>query len=135
MLELNIVTHKKYEGINITSEVVKFIAESNVKNGICYLLVPHTTAGITINEGADPKVLEDIVGAVDSIIPTRYEFKHWGGNSPSHLKSSLFGTTLTILVRDGKPVLGEWQAIIFLEFDGPRKRKAIIELLPVILKH
>jgi secondary thiamine-phosphate synthase enzyme len=70
------------------------------------------------------------MGAVDNIIPTGYEFKHWGGNSPSHLKSSLFGTTLTILVRNGKLVLGEWQAIIFSEFDGPTKRKTIIELLP-----
>ncbi|MGB9810064.1 MAG: secondary thiamine-phosphate synthase enzyme YjbQ, partial [Caldanaerobacter sp.] len=107
--------------IDITREVQEEVKGSGVKEGICTVFVPHTTAGITINENADPTVKEDILSALDKIIPN-ISFKHLEGNSDAHIKSSLVGNSVTVLIENGELVLGTWQGIYFCEFDGPRKR-------------
>ncbi|MGB9780722.1 secondary thiamine-phosphate synthase enzyme YjbQ [Caldanaerobacter sp.] len=115
--------------IDITREVQEEVKGSGVKEGICTVFVPHTTAGITINENADPTVKEDILSALDKIIPN-ISFKHLEGNSDAHIKSSLVGNSVTVLIENGELVLGTWQGIYFCEFDGPRKRKVYIKIIP-----
>jgi len=109
--------------IDITSEVQTLVTQSEVKDGLCYLFNPHTTAGLTINEGADPDVRSDIIEGLKEIVPLSYPFKHREGNSPSHIMASLMGASLTIMIRNNRLLLGTWQAIYFCEFDGPRARK------------
>ncbi len=109
--------------VDITDEVQNLIAESSIQEGVCLLFNPHTTAGLTINEGADPDVRTDIIKGFREFVPIDYPFKHMEGNSPSHIMASLMGATLTILISDGKLQLGTWQALYFCEFDGPRNRK------------
>jgi secondary thiamine-phosphate synthase enzyme len=114
--------------VDITSEIARNISESNIQNGVCRLFVPHTTAGITINENADPSVKSDIISYLAKLIPQRAGFKHLEGNSDAHIKSSLVGPSLEILINKGKLVLGIWQGIMFAEFDGPRSRKLHIQI-------
>jgi len=109
--------------IDITGEVQDLVAQSSVQNGVCILFNPHTTSGLTINEGADPDVRTDIIQGLREFVPIDYPFKHMEGNSPSHIMASLMGATLTILISSGKLQLGTWQALYFCEFDGPRSRK------------
>lgn len=109
--------------VNITGEVQDLITQSGVQEGICILFNPHTTAGLTINESADPDVRTDIIEGLRDFVPIDYPFKHMEGNSPSHIMASLMGATLTILISGGKLQLGTWQALYFCEFDGPRSRK------------
>ncbi|QER41410.1 YjbQ family protein [Thermodesulfobacterium sp. TA1] len=123
---ITVKTHKKVELIDITEEVVKRLPP---KDGICVLYVPHTTAGIIINEGADPSVKEDLIMAFERIAPENLPYKHLEGNSPGHVKSSLTGPSLTFIVEKGKPVLGTWQRIFFAEYDGPRTRKVFLKFL------
>lgn len=118
----------KTEFIDITSEVSQLIARSGMSNGVCYLYVPHTTAGITINEGADPAVKRDILTCLNRMIPFEGDYHHVEGNSAAHIKSSLVGVSLFVLFQDGKPLLGTWQSIYFCEFDGPRHRRVIASL-------
>ncbi|NNG67243.1 secondary thiamine-phosphate synthase enzyme YjbQ [Caldanaerobacter subterraneus] len=115
--------------IDITREVQEEVKRSGVREGICTVFVPHTTAGITINENADPTVKEDILSALDKIIPN-ISFKHLEGNSDAHIKASLVGSSVTVLIENGELVLGTWQGIYFCEFDGPRKRKVYIKIIP-----
>ncbi|AAM25346.1 secondary thiamine-phosphate synthase enzyme YjbQ [Caldanaerobacter subterraneus] len=115
--------------IDITKEVEEEVKKSGVKEGICVVFVPHTTAGITINENADPTVKEDILSALDKIIPN-ISFKHLEGNSDAHIKASLVGSSVTVLIENGELVLGTWQGIYFCEFDGPRRRKVYIKIIP-----
>ncbi len=110
------------ELVDITSVVSNIVAESGVKNGIVYLFNPHTTAGLTINEGADPVVKDDIIEGLRKCVPLSYPYKHLEGNSPSHIMASLMGCSLTIFIENGSLVLGTWQKIFFCEFDGPRTR-------------
>lgn len=123
---ITIKSSKKVQLIDITEEVVKKLPP---KDGICILYVPHTTAGIIINEGADPAVKEDIVLALERIAPEDLPYKHVEGNSPGHVKSSLTGPSLVIIVEKGKPILGTWQRIFFAEYDGPRTRKVFIKFI------
>jgi secondary thiamine-phosphate synthase enzyme len=109
--------------VDITREVQDLVAQSGVQEGICILFNPHTTAGLTINEGADPDVRTDIIKGLREFVPIEYPFKHMEGNSPSHIMASLMGATLTLLINDGRLQLGTWQALYFCEFDGPRSRK------------
>ncbi len=120
--KLKVPTHNHMELVDITSKVSREITDSGILNGICYLFNPHTTAGLTINEGADPDVKVDIVDGFRKIVPLTYPFKHLEGNSPSHIMASLMGSSLTIFIEDGRLVLGTWQKIFFCEFDGPRTR-------------
>jgi len=121
-MEITITTSKKQELIDITSKINSLI---NIESGICHLFVPHTTAAITINENADPDVKEDILTALNKIIPN-ISYKHSEGNSPAHIASSLIGCSLTIPIENKKLKLGTWQSIFLYEGDGPRTRKIII---------
>ncbi len=115
--------------VDITSEVQQQISKTGVEEGICYLFNPHTTAGLTINEGADPDVRTDIIKGLREIVPIDYPFKHMEGNSPSHIMASLMGASLTMMITSNMLELGTWQAIYFCEFDGPRTRKIHWKLL------
>ena len=114
---------------NITGQVRKAIADSGIISGLAVVYCPHTTAGITINENADPDVVRDMLYALDKTYPDRPEFRHSEGNSAAHLKASAIGSSVTIIIDPGKPVLGIWQGIYFCEFDPPRSRKFYVKLL------
>lgn len=120
-------TSEKQELIDVTYDIQKSICP--VKEGICIVYCPHTTAAITINESADPDVKEDILTKLNDIIPDDPNYKHSEGNSDAHIKSSIIGCSETIMIKEGKLVLGTWQAIYFAEFDGPRKRKIFIKII------
>jgi len=117
------------EWVNITAEVQQAVAASGVKEGICVVFVPHTTAAVTINENADPDVPHDVGLALDKISPDRREFLHSEGNSDAHTKTSLVGPSITLIVTGGKLLLGTWQGIWFNEYDGPRGRKVNVRIL------
>ncbi|MCK4339073.1 MAG: secondary thiamine-phosphate synthase enzyme YjbQ [Candidatus Cloacimonetes bacterium] len=129
MLTLQVRTHKQFECINITSQVHSLIKDSGVKDGIVTIYCPHTTAAITINEGADPSVVHDLLYELDKLIPLRDNYQHLEGNSAAHIKSSLVGCFQTVIIENGSLVLGTWQAIFFCEFDGPRNRKVLIKII------
>lgn len=114
---------------DVTARVRDALRESGVKNGLCVVYCPHTTAGITINENADPDVVRDLIFALEKTYPDRAEFRHSEGNSASHLKASVIGSSATILVREGRLLLGTWQGVYFCEFDGPRTRRFYVEIL------
>jgi secondary thiamine-phosphate synthase enzyme len=107
---------------DITSSVREATRKSGVSSGLCVVYCPHTTAGITINENADPDVVRDLLYGLDKAFPDRREFRHAEGNSAAHLKASCIGSSVTLVVENGEPVLGTWQAVYFCEFDGPRRR-------------
>ena len=129
MTQLDVKTHAKDELIDITSSVQNIVANSQVKNGVCLVYVPHTTAGVTINENADPSVKSDILMTLRHIVPDSLLYTHMEGNSPGHVKSSLVGCSASILINDGRLSLGTWQGIFFCEFDGPRRRKVLVKIL------
>lgn len=121
----NISTSSSMELVDITSQVEAVLRREDFKQGICYLFNPHTTAGLTINEGADPDVQSDIVKGLQNIVPHNLNYTHMEGNSPSHIMATLTGSSLTLLVEDHHLLLGTWQKVFFCEFDGPRTRKVI----------
>ena len=127
-MELIIKTPKKKVLVNITDKVMGII-KKNRKDGAYLLFVPHTTAGITINEAADPDVAKDIVMGLDRIVSENAPYKHMEGNSPAHIKASMMGSSVFLVVKNQEPVLGTWQGIFFCEFDGPRSRKLRITFL------
>ena len=120
---------QKEEFVSITAQVKGAIAESGVKDGICVIYSPHTTAGITINENADPDVQTDLLLAYAKAFPDRREFRHSEGNSAAHAKASAMGCSATLIIENGKPLLGIWQNIYFCEFDGPRVRKFYVKIM------
>jgi len=124
---LSIDTRDRSEMIDITSKVEKELKRSGLKDGVCFLFVPHTTAGITINESADPSVATDIQAMLNKLIPWEGSYGHLEGNSAAHIKSSLIGNSVMVLVESGHLKLGTWQGIFFCEFDGPRSRKLYIK--------
>lgn len=119
----SVSTSSYMELVDITGTIEKELAKSKIDNGVCYLFNPHTTAGLTINEGADPTVQTDVIKAMKEIIPFDIDYRHREGNSPSHVLASLFGSSLIVFVENGRLSLGTWQKIFFCEFDGPRTRK------------
>lgn len=125
---INVKTKTRTEFIDITSEVEKIINGSNVKNGVCYLYVPHTTAGITINEGADPSVVKDIQTTLNRLVPNNLNYSHTEGNSDAHIKSTLVGVSKVVPIDNGRLALGTWQSIFFCEFDGARNRTVIVKI-------
>ncbi len=125
MKAISVSTRSRTELIDITGEVQRAVAESGVQQGVCYVYVPHTTAGITINENADPSVREDILMELNKIVPLQDNYKHREGNAAAHIKASIVGSSETILVEGGRLVLGTWQGVFFCEFDGPRSRRVI----------
>ncbi|MBO8168998.1 MAG: YjbQ family protein [Thermoanaerobacteraceae bacterium] len=129
MQVLAVRTRAKEEMREITVQVQDFVTGSGLKNGACVVYVPHTTAGITINENADPDVVSDILMELGKVIPERDNYRHLEGNSAAHIKASLMGSSVTVPVKDGKLMLGTWQGIYFCEFDGPRERKVYVTAL------
>ena len=121
--EIGISTHKRCEMVEITDLVRRALVETGLVEGAVLVYVPHTTAGITIQENADPDVARDILMELEKIVPFEDGYLHGEGNSAAHLKSSLFGSSVNVLVENGEPLLGTWQGIYFCEFDGPRNRK------------
>jgi len=119
---LTVATSARVEMIDITAEVAEAIRKENVRDGIALVFVPHTTAGVTINENADPDVVRDILAEMNKVVPFDDHYHHGEGNSAAHIKSCLFGPSLSLIVSAGRPVLGTWQAVYFCEFDGPRRR-------------
>ena len=125
---IEIKSRSRSELIDITAEVQDAVKSSSIRSGVCYISVLHTTAGITVNEGADPAVKLDITRFLDKLVPADYYFTHAEGNSDAHIKSSLVGTSQTLIIDSGKLVLGTWQAIYLCEFDGPRTRKIAVKI-------
>jgi secondary thiamine-phosphate synthase enzyme len=128
--KVDIKTHSRVDFQDITREVGDIIGASGVQSGVCYLYVPHTTAGITVNEHADPSVVEDIIEQLDKMVPEHHKYHHLEGNSPAHIKASLIGDSETLLIENSKIVLGTWQGVFFCEFDGPRNRHLLIKIIP-----
>jgi len=126
---IGIKTKTRTEFVDITSEVQKVVEESGIKSGICYIYIPHTTAGITINEGADPSVIKDIQNTLSKMVPNSRNYLHAEGNSDAHIKTSLAGSSEVIIIDKNKLFLGTWQSIFFCEFDGPRHRRVVVKLL------
>jgi secondary thiamine-phosphate synthase enzyme len=126
---LSVKTDRRTQLVDVTAQVQKVVAASGVARGVCYLYVPHTTAAITINECADPDVARDVEGALDRLIPKTGPFRHSEGNSDSHVKALLVGTSQMVLVEDGKLALGRWQGVFFCEFDGPRDRRLQVKVV------
>jgi len=120
---LTVKTGSRVEMMDITSEVTEAIRKEGVAEGMALVFVPHTTAAVTINENADPSVVRDILTETNKIVPLEDGYQHAEGNAAAHIKSSLFGPSLMLIVSGGRPVLGTWQAIYFCEFDGPRRRQ------------
>jgi len=123
-------TRSRFEMIDITNEVRSVLKKTGVKEGICCLFIPHTTAAVTINENADPDVPRDILMEMDKAIPMSDNYRHMEGNSAAHIKASLFGSSETVFIEGGNLVLGTWQSIFFCEFDGPRTRKVMVRFVP-----
>jgi len=129
MREVTVLSTKENEMIDITSDVQRVVDEENFQKGHVLIYVPHTTAGLTINEGADPSVQRDIIEALKGLVPEHGDYHHLEGNSDAHIKASLLGSSLTVLVDQQKLVLGTWQHIFFYEGDGPRNRRVYVDLV------
>jgi len=127
--KVDIKTHSRVEFQDITRTVREIVGESGVVSGVCYIFVPHTTAGVTVNEHADPSVVEDIIEQLDKMVPQHGNYRHLEGNSPAHIKASLMGDSEALFIEDGKIVLGTWQGIFFCEFDGPRNRHLFLKIV------
>ena len=129
MNTINIQTKKRNELIDITDQIEKIIQKGSARNGICIIFCPHTTAGLTINENADPSVKKDILNYLSKLIPISEHFSHLEGNSDAHIKASVIGSSLQVIVEDKRLALGTWQGIYFCEFDGPRPRNIYTHFL------
>lgn len=127
--EIDVKTNSRVEFKDIASDIESIVEKSKIKNGICFVFVPHTTAGITINENADQAVRKDIINQLNKLVPFGGNYSHSEGNSDAHVKASLVGSSLSLIVEEGRLVLGTWQGIYFCEFDGPRQRKVLIKIL------
>ena len=130
MRELKVVSNNRNEMIDITKDVQQLVDEENLDSGHIIIYVPHTTAGLTINEGADPSVQHDIIETLKKLVKENDNYRHLEGNSDAHIKASLLGSSLTILVENKTLILGTWQHIFFYEGDGPRNRKVYIDFIP-----
>jgi secondary thiamine-phosphate synthase enzyme len=126
---ISIRTNSRVELIDITDRVQAIVTKSKIKDGVCLVFCPHTTAGLTINENADPSVRKDIVNALNKLIPANAGYAHIEGNADSHIKSSLFGSSLTVFIEGGQIAFGTWQGIYFCEGDGPRAREIWVKII------
>jgi secondary thiamine-phosphate synthase enzyme len=127
--EIQVKTKARNELMDITAQVEKIIEESGITDGICVVVVPHTTAGVTINENADPSVKADIIAKLGELVPAGDRYRHQEGNADAHIKAALVGTSESLLVRGGRMALGTWQGIFFCEFDGPRQRQVWVRVI------
>ena len=127
-IKIGVKSGSRSEMIDITSSIQKEVTRSGVREGLCVVYVPHTTAGVTINEGADPSVCYDIINKLNRLVPRDEGYRHMEGNSDSHIKASLMGSSVYVIIEDNSLVLGTWQKIFFCEFDGPRSRNINIKI-------
>jgi secondary thiamine-phosphate synthase enzyme len=127
--KIQIKTGKRFEFLDITARVEAAVKKSGISSGVCHVFIPHTTAGVTINENADPHVIQDIIKELDKIVPLDDNYAHAEGNSAAHIKSSLMGCDQQVLIEDGRLLLGTWQSLFFCEFDGPRSRSVWVEVM------
>jgi secondary thiamine-phosphate synthase enzyme len=125
---LRVKTGRRTQLVDVTEEVELAVKKAGVKDGVCYVYVPHTTAGVMINEHFDPDVATDLEGVFERLVPHAGAYRHSEGNSDSHAKAALTGASATIFVEKGKLVLGQWQGVFFCEFDGPRERKMWVKV-------
>ncbi len=130
MKNITLRTGRRCELVDITGQVQRAVQECGLDEGLAMVLVPHTTAGLTINENADPSVVADLLASLERLVPERGNYRHSEGNSDAHCKASLMGSSLNVAVQGGRLVLGTWQGIYFCEFDGPRSRKFQVLTLP-----
>lgn len=128
MQTLRVKTARRTQFVDVTAAVERVVAEAGVASGVCYVYVPHTTAGVMINEHADPDVASDLEGVFDRLVPHKGPYRHAEGNTDSHAKAVMVGASQVIFVEGGKLVLGTWQGIFFCEFDGPRERKIFVRV-------
>lgn len=124
----SIITKGRDSLVDITNEVMEAVKESGVDEGVCIVFIPHTTAGVTINENADPDVTRDIIMEMNKIVPHDDGYRHIEGNSAAHIKASMMGSAQTVIIENGRLVLGTWQGIYFCEFDGPRTRNVVVKV-------
>lgn len=129
MDKIHIKTSHRVELVDITEQIQSIVSKNKVSDGVCFIFCPHTTAGLTINENADPSVKRDIINALNKLVPENSGYAHSEGNSDSHIKSSLFGSSLTIFIEAGQLALGRWQGVCFCEGDGPRAREAWVKVV------
>jgi secondary thiamine-phosphate synthase enzyme len=130
MRTIEIQTNQHTQLKKITAEVEKAVVDSGCKSGVCYVYVPHTTAGVMINEGDDPDVARDIEATLDRLVPEARTYRHAEGNADSHIKAAIAGNSVTVFIENRKLSLGRWQAIFFCEFDGPRRREVCVKIMP-----
>ncbi len=129
MQTIRITTKERDEFVDITKDVSKFLSQAKIDSGLCIIFCPHTTAALTINENADPSVKKDIINHLGRLIPEGKGYSHLEGNSDSHIKASVLGSSLNIIVEGGRLALGTWQGVYFCEFDGPRSRKVYVKVI------
>lgn len=127
--KMSISTKSHTEFVDITPQISSVVEKSNVKDGMAVVYIPHTTAGITINESADPAVVSDIINTLEKNVPWDDRYKHSEGNAAAHVKASIMGSSVDVMIEDGSLVLGTWQGIFFCEFDGPRSRKIVVNII------
>jgi len=127
--EISISSTQKTQFIDITDKILSLVRESGIENGMCFLYVPHTTAAITINENADPSVQKDILKELGKIVPLDDNYSHSEGNAAAHIKSTISGITQYFFIHNGEAKLGTWQGIFFCEFDGPRRRQVLVNIV------
>jgi len=128
-ITVSVKTIARVELVDVTHLVQQEVEKAGVKDGLCVVYVPHTTSGITINEGADPAVCSDVIKKLKQLVPPHDGYRHMEGNSDSHIKASIMGSSVTVLVEGGRLVLGTWQKIFYCEFDGPRSRKVFVKMV------
>lgn len=130
MRSLTIPSRRREELVDVTAQIQDVVAGSGVDAGLCVLYCPHTTAAVTVNEGADPDVATDVASGLAKLIPRSWGFRHAEGNSDAHIKTSLTGPSLTMIIANGRLVLGTWQRVFLCEYDGPRKRELLVKIVP-----
>lgn len=130
LTEISVRSRERTEFIKLDTQIAKVVADSGVTDGVCHVVVPHTTAGVMINEGADPSVVRDIGAKLAELVPREGHYAHADAerNADSHIKAALVGSSAVVLIRDGAPVLGTWQSVFFCEFDGPRQRQVLLRV-------
>ena len=129
MEKINVSTGRRTEFVEITSKVEEVVKKRGIENCVCFIYVPHTTCGLTINENADPSVKKDIINKLEEIVPENGGYSHMEGNADAHIKSSIVGHSLTVFIESGRLQLGTWQGIFLCEFDGPRTRQVWIKII------
>lgn len=129
VIRLKVTTRSRLEFQDITSQVQEAVSSSGIGDGVCYVFVPHTTAGIIVNEHADPSVAMDISEQLSRVVPQHSDYRHLEGNAPAHIKASLVGNSQMLLIEGGKLLLGTWQGLFLCEFDGPRQRTVLVKVM------